>query len=676
MTILRKDYVTSVILGTPEIQGVEGTPGRPAYWSLERVSSYEWVDAPGVTWKKVPIDYSGSTTGFWTYDQTGKAIWVSTAGMTDPVLLGNMWRWVPLYLGSENIPPGLTLKRYQKVTKLVPTYHRAEPAVATVPYSPAKPNQISYSLNAGWNSYAISINPLEKGKYLLFNVASGITGAFVGIGPRSKYGAQISSFTHGLLIDPSGIKVYENGEVKATLRSSAKTLSMMRIYRLADNTIVYAVTTESESAAYESTVAAYAGDLYVHGFLYSGGDQILSAQFLTGDVSFSNATITASATCAVQNAKLKITGAATLYVVPPTGAVLSGTATLTAESTYRWGRINCALPAMAALLSDHDFGFIDATLPALTCSMDNAYVPAKAQTIYGNIPPILCSGLLKKSKAGEMAFDLQPVLMKGGDFEYGEIIVGMSPLQALLFQDPEPYVGSMRDYLWVSGGSLLAVHDHVVVISESGNIVDSFSVSRELAQSMLESLEAAGTYSVLGSFSVDFIETVYGRDVAIAALGSKPAFDDSRVWVVNLNTGATAQYDNFGFNSFFEYEGDYYGVADDGIYKLDGEDDNGADIDALVDPGKSNLGSAQKKSVINVYAGVSSSGKMLLKVDADGQEYTYEARSNSEDLKNHRFDVGRGLTGNYYDFTVMNQNGEDFDLESVVFEPVILSRKI
>lgn len=101
MTILRKDYVTSVILGTPEIQGVEGTPGRPAYWSLERVSTYEWVDAPGVTWKKVPIDYSGSTTGFWTYDQTGKAIWVSTAGMTDPVLLGNMWRWVPLYLGSE-----------------------------------------------------------------------------------------------------------------------------------------------------------------------------------------------------------------------------------------------------------------------------------------------------------------------------------------------------------------------------------------------------------------------------------------------------------------------------------------------------------------------------------------------------------------------------------------------
>jgi hypothetical protein len=123
-------------------------------------------------------------------------------------------------------------------------------------------------------------------------------------------------------------------------------------------------------------------------------------------------------------------------------------------------------------------------------------------------------------------------------------------------------------------------------------------------------------------------------------------------------------------------DGYCYGIADDGIYRLDGDTDAGIDIDALLEIGRSDLGIPNKKKIINVYAGVSSTGKMYLKVDADEQVYTYEARSSSTAIKTHRFDAGKGLEGNYYNLTLINQDGCDFDLETIHFEPIALKGKI
>lgn len=158
----------------------------------------------------------------------------------------------------------------------------------------------------------------------------------------------------------------------------------------------------------------------------------------------------------------------------------------------------------------------------------------------------------------------------------------------------------------------------------------------------------------------------------------KPAFDSTRrVWVVNMDSGATVQYDDYGFISFFERDGDYYGVAEDGIYLLEGDDDAGFDIDALVSYGTSALGSKQRKGITNFYVGASSDGKLILKIQVDGgTEYLYEARSSSTHLDQHRFDIGKGLVGNYFTMHLLNQDGDDFDIESIHFDPIPLKRKI
>jgi hypothetical protein len=151
---------------------------------------------------------------------------------------------------------------------------------------------------------------------------------------------------------------------------------------------------------------------------------------------------------------------------------------------------------------------------------------------------------------------------------------------------------------------------------------------------------------------------------------------DRRTWVSNVRTGATSQYDNFGFTRFFSYDGEDYGVAPGGVYKIGGSTDNGSGINVLVDFGVSSLGSAQKKRVRNVYLGADTSGKLSLIAEADGVSYTYEAISFTSEISNSRVDIGGGLVGNYWRFSLITLNGETVDLEQIAFEPQSLSRRI
>lgn len=377
---------------------------------------------------------------------------------------------------------------------------------------------------------------------------------------------------------------------------------------------------------------------------------------------------------------VRLRGTSSLTTKYKPSATLTGTSSLTAASTYRRGRIEADLPALLCRMLDSDFSEIRADLPALTLEVAEEYVPLAAQTIYGNLPEIVFSGFMSRSRSGDIDANFPPMLFKAGDFNFGELNASLPALQTLLWEDPTPLKFDF-DNLVYTAGSVSAFVDYVFIFDSTANVLEVLTVSRELVASIAEVIQAGLEQSMLSDYSISFYSAAWANLETLAAFSGVPAYAGGadggpRVWVVNIETKASSQYDNYGFNSFMEIDGQYYGVADDGIYRLDGDDDAGANINALVEVGKSHLGSAQKKKVLNVYAGASSDGKLLLKVNADGQEYTYEARSNTTTLENNRFDVGRGLDGNYFNFTLLNQNGDDFDLETVAFEPIILSRKI
>ena len=148
------------------------------------------------------------------------------------------------------------------------------------------------------------------------------------------------------------------------------------------------------------------------------------------------------------------------------------------------------------------------------------------------------------------------------------------------------------------------------------------------------------------------------------------------VWVLNIESGGFTRYEDFAFNSYAKIGDTYFGCKADGVYQLDGDTDAGDLIQAMVSFGKQNFGTSALKRITNAYVGVSSTGKLVLKVIADGAEYDYVARDSSEYMQTQRFDTGRGLRLNQLEFELYNQDGDDFELSSVEFAVLTTERRI
>lgn len=154
-------------------------------------------------------------------------------------------------------------------------------------------------------------------------------------------------------------------------------------------------------------------------------------------------------------------------------------------------------------------------------------------------------------------------------------------------------------------------------------------------------------------------------------------------WVCNTETKAFSNYENYPFNSFFELDGRYYGVADTGVYLLEGNTDDGDAIAWRIRTGLWNLGTGKMKNVPSMYLGYRSSGDMVLKVvtttiGGDKEQNWYQLKPVSTNNVTHegRINLGRGLRSVYWGFELEGINGADFALETLQLFPVILDRRI
>lgn len=153
-------------------------------------------------------------------------------------------------------------------------------------------------------------------------------------------------------------------------------------------------------------------------------------------------------------------------------------------------------------------------------------------------------------------------------------------------------------------------------------------------------------------------------------------------WVMNAESHAFTSYSNYPFNSFAVIGGKTYGAKADGIYLLEGDDDAGAAIDAIVRGGLTNFGSSKFKRMPSMYLGYTTDGRMLMKVtvmDDDGvrEEHWYGLEDRPAGvLREGRVKLGRGLKSTYWGFELANVDGADFALDSISWYPVVLDRRL
>ena len=233
------------------------------------------------------------------------------------------------------------------------------------------------------------------------------------------------------------------------------------------------------------------------------------------------------------------------------------------------------------------------------------------------------------------------------------------------------YVTADKTY-WFAGADLLDVQNVVDVLPVGGVAGTAFSVPYK---------PLVGWFSPLGFVIADITGQVTtpmidNIDLTAPASGVSAVFSTdgyyrlvSCGWCMNLENTAASEYTDYDFTSI----SGTYATGAAGVYDL-------AAIGALeghISLGKEDFGGENLKHLPACYLGVASDTPMELRVTTpDDEDYRYEARSSSADLRIQRVDPGRGLRTNWYDLSLYNTEGSAFTLASVSFAPVASGRRI
>ena len=148
-----------------------------------------------------------------------------------------------------------------------------------------------------------------------------------------------------------------------------------------------------------------------------------------------------------------------------------------------------------------------------------------------------------------------------------------------------------------------------------------------------------------------------------------PAFVPFRKgFAVNLSHFGVTEYDNYPFNSFCDYHGMgiYIGASEQGIFLLDGDDDNGVKINAAIQMGTEDLWKDYIKRLREGFV-VIRGGPLQLQIVLDEGRLDPVIR-NLESVVNtmheERIRFPHGLKNRFVSFIWRNLGGGDFDFES------------
>lgn len=145
-------------------------------------------------------------------------------------------------------------------------------------------------------------------------------------------------------------------------------------------------------------------------------------------------------------------------------------------------------------------------------------------------------------------------------------------------------------------------------------------------------------------------------------------------WSMNTRTAAVTEYSDFVFNSFARMGNRYIGASDDGLYELLGDDDEGEDIIARIKGGYMQFGGTHLSRLKAVYIAARGEGEMILKIiEAEDKVYVY--RADTRNVRNTKVHMGKGQKSRYFAFELIT-DGQDFDLDTLEFVPIVVPRRV
>lgn len=648
--------------GSPGVAASAGSPARAAYTGVEQklVCGFQPLQPTQGSYQLVTDSFTGQTRYVFVPSTTNTAV-----------------------------PYGYTCT-LQNVSVSYP----AQPYIAPTPGVPSTPAQTAYDYNIGWNSGARSIGSFTGQGFVQFLANASVSGAVVGLND-SDFGGNYTDIDYGFYVTHGIARVFELGIEKLYIGPVADgaVFRIERRYGIMRYFIGGAV-------VYTSLVPS-TGALFLDASLYSGGDTI--------DAPVIGELYTAQGSVAFPAPQFYGTG-----VVGSAPSANSSVA-FPPMSTYgtqgvSYAQSNVAFPAMTTDASTAPkYAQSSVSFPALTT---NAVANPNARSSV-SMQPMLSASADRPYAAAALSFEPLVVQILPGQVvpSYALATAIMSPMssggliltgglaQGSVAFDPMYIFAADRPYA-VSGKNLSFPPMQTTALAYEGNraasmlgqisaptfislfgkidvaLVSSLTSSTTMATLVLKDAAIAESLSVGTTIQYSAIMQALMNSVIESFAGIPVLAQQGDVWVVNDDTGASSNYEDFGFTSYAKFQGRYYGVKSDGVYLLEGSTDKGAPIRSSISLGRHDFGSTAKKIVPNCYIGLSSSGNVFLKVIADGQTYLYKTVRSNGALTTQRVKLGKGLKATHLVFELYNETGADFEIDSIEFEVARLERRI
>ncbi|MBS0453945.1 MAG: hypothetical protein JSS14_21805 [Proteobacteria bacterium] len=525
-----------------------------------------------------------------------------------------------------NPQPGLQLiGSYTCWKENVKVTYPGTPAVPATPGYTATTTNYVTGYNLGWNAGARSIDFITNDGYARFKVRASAVGVIAGLnvddGTRVTYNGNTINF--GFSLARGYARVVENGVVVATVGTYTDA-TVFEVNRTG-TTITY----KKDGTTVKTTTGAPTTAAWLEAAMYSAMDEVFDPSI----TQVSAADLTAgTGTMAVSMKPMEIFA-----------------------SSYAYGAINAT---MATVTSDMSAGLAE---PAFAV-MGATFAPL-ASAVYGLTGEI-----------GSITASLAPLDMLAADHAYGEIVgAQLKPLETYAHAYEGMGNASMAGYGAI-GSTMTAFKTLVVTMNSAGQISSGMAPEITLSAEMLSQAQLGSSWAI--SSVLEAVMNSLARSGSVLGIPTG-AGSDTETWVLNVDSLGSTEYTNYNFNSYAFINGVYCGANNAGLFELDGDrDDGNAPIRAMIDFGLRDADNQQKKTWGQCYLGVSAKGNLFVKIVAEGKEYVYKTRSYSTDMQQQRVTFGKGLRTNYVQPILYNEDGADFELDTVTFEVADLSRKI
>lgn len=136
------------------------------------------------------------------------------------------------------------------------------------------------------------------------------------------------------------------------------------------------------------------------------------------------------------------------------------------------------------------------------------------------------------------------------------------------------------------------------------------------------------------------------------------------------------RFTEFPFLRVLYFNGDYYGLAADGLHRIEGERDGDAPIKWEVSTGTTDFGARELKHIPSCYVGgrFGPAAKFVVH-EGERRDFSYcYMTPRGQTAQNYRQHFGKGLRARYFSFTLSGEN--EFELDGLHFEVAASKRRI